>query len=148
MKKNDDSFQHRRQNKNLLMVHLIFVTKYRKKLLYGDLKEDIKQWIFDTSVKNHWYVKRMETDRDHIHILLQYNPADSVREIVAKLKQYSTFYAWKNMMLYFRDVTGKSILYGQMDTLQHLSDRYLRKQLNITSKLRDSKTDTKGSLLL
>lgn len=54
----------------------------------------------------------------------------------------------KNMMLYFRDVTGKSILYGQMDTLQHLSDRYLRKQLNITSKLRDSKTDPKGSLLL
>ena len=52
------------------------------------------------------------------------------------------------MMLYFRDVTGKSILYGQMDTLQHLSDRYLRKQLNITSKLRDSKTDPKGSLLL
>lgn len=72
MKKNDDCFQHRRHNKNLLMVHLIFVTKYRKKLLYGDFKEDIKQWIFDTSVKNHWYVKRMETDRDHIHILLQY----------------------------------------------------------------------------
>ena len=37
----------------------------------------------------------METDRDYIHILLQYNPADSIREIVAKLKQYSTVYAWK-----------------------------------------------------
>lgn len=101
MKKNDDCFQHRRHNKNLLMVHLIFVTKYRKKLLYGDLKEDIKKWIFDTSVKNRWYVKRMETDRDHIHILLQYNPADSVRKIVAKLKQCSTFYAWKKYDVIF-----------------------------------------------
>ena len=26
-----DIYQHRRHNKNLLMVHLIFVTKYRKK---------------------------------------------------------------------------------------------------------------------
>ena len=86
MKKNDDCFQHRRHNKNLLMVHLIFVTKYRKKLLYGDLKEDIKQWIFDTSVKNRWYVKRMETDRDHIHILLQYNPADFCQEDRGKIK--------------------------------------------------------------
>lgn len=26
-----DIYQHRRHNKNLLMIHLIFVTKYRKK---------------------------------------------------------------------------------------------------------------------
>lgn len=33
-----DIYQHRRHNKNLLMVHLIFVTKYRKKivLVYND----------------------------------------------------------------------------------------------------------------
>lgn len=68
------------------MVHLIFVTKYRKKLLYGAFRDDIKQWIFDTYVKNHWYIKRMETDKDHIHILLQYNPVDSIKEIVTKLK--------------------------------------------------------------
>ena len=28
-----DIYQHRRHNKNLLMVHLIFVTKYRKKIV-------------------------------------------------------------------------------------------------------------------
>lgn len=90
-----DDYQHRRHNKNLLMVHLIFVIKYRKKLLYGQFREDIKQQLFDICVKNHWYIKRMETDKDHIHILLQYGPTDSIQRIAAKLKQYSTFYAWK-----------------------------------------------------
>ena len=70
-----DIYQHRRHNKNLLMVHLIFVTKYRKKLLLGDFRDAVKQYLFDTCVKNHWYIKRMETDQDHIHILLQYENA-------------------------------------------------------------------------
>lgn len=91
-----DPYQHREHNKNLLMVHLIFVTKYRKSILFGKLREDIKQSIYTTCVKYHWYVKRMETDKDHIHILLQYNPTDSITRIVAALKQYSTYTAWQN----------------------------------------------------
>lgn len=37
----------------------------------------------------------METDKDHIHILLQYNPTDSIKNIVSLLKQKSTYMAWK-----------------------------------------------------
>lgn len=92
-------YQHRRHNKNLLMVHLIFVTKYRKKLFYGDFKNDIKQYIFDTCKQHHWYIKRIETDKDHVHILLQYNPTDSITEIVSSIKQNSTYLAWKTHTL-------------------------------------------------
>ncbi len=89
-------YQYRRHNKNLLMIHIIFVIKYRKKLLVGAFREDIKQYIYDTTNRFHWYIKRMETDKDHIHILLQYNPSDSVTKIVSTLKQYSTYFAWKH----------------------------------------------------
>lgn len=86
-----DIYQHRRHNKNLLMVYLIFVTKYRKKIVLGDFRDAVKQYLFDTCVKNHWYVKRMETDQDHVHILLQYNPTDSITHIVSILKKHSTY---------------------------------------------------------
>ena len=46
-----DIYQHRRHNKNLLMVHLIFVTKYRKKIVLGDFRDAVKQYLFDTCVK-------------------------------------------------------------------------------------------------
>ncbi len=88
-------YQHRRHNKNLLMVHLIFATKYRKRLLVGGFRNNVKQYIFDTCKKYNWYIRRMETDNDHIHILLQYNPTDSITVIVSTLKQYSTYFAWK-----------------------------------------------------
>lgn len=58
-----DIYQHRRHNKNLLMVHLIFVTKYRKKIVLGDFRDAVKQYLFNTCVKNHWHVKRRETDQ-------------------------------------------------------------------------------------
>ena len=51
-----------------------------------DFRDAVKQYLFDTCVKNHWYVKRMETDQDHVHILLQYNPTDSITHIVSILK--------------------------------------------------------------
>jgi putative transposase len=89
-----EEYQHRRHNKNLLMVHLILVTKYRKSLFSGALREDVKQIIFDICAEHHWYVRRMETDKDHIHILLQYSPNDSVSNIVSVIKQYSTHRMW------------------------------------------------------
>lgn len=90
-----DGYQHRQHNKNSLMAHLIFVTKYRKKLLTGSVREDILQIVYETCQKNHWYIRRMETDIDHIHILLQYNPTDSVTEVVRKLKQVTTYHIWQ-----------------------------------------------------
>lgn len=48
-----EKYQHRRHNKNLLMVHLIFVTKYRKKILLGNFNNDIKQYIFDICQERH-----------------------------------------------------------------------------------------------
>lgn len=51
-----DPYQHRRHNKNLLMVHLIFVTKYRKSLFTGTFREDVKQSLYECCVQNHWYV--------------------------------------------------------------------------------------------
>lgn len=91
----NDRYQHRKHNKNLLMVHLIFATKYRKRLLTGTFREDIKQYLYDTCNRYHWYIKRMETDKNHIHILLQYNPTDSITAVVTTLKQHSTYKAWK-----------------------------------------------------
>ena len=76
------------------MVHLIFVAKYRKKLFFGSFRNDVKQYLYEACVKHHWYVKRMETDKDHVHILLQYNSTDSITNIVSCLKQYSTYEAW------------------------------------------------------
>ena len=90
-----DGYHHRGHNKTKPLVHLIFVTKYRKPLLTGGFSADVKQLIFESSKRHHWYIQRMETDKDHIHILFQPPPADSIRFIASTLKQESTYHIWQ-----------------------------------------------------
>lgn len=78
-------YQHRRHNKNPLMAHIIFATKYRKPILVGSIREDVMQSVYDICKRYHWYIKKMETDKNHIHLLIQYNPTDSITKIVSRL---------------------------------------------------------------
>lgn len=97
-----DGYHHRGHSKTKLLVHMIFVTKYRKKILIGSLDRDIKQLIFESAKRHHWYIDTMETDKDHIHILLQYPPPVSVKRIASTLKQESTYYVWKRYPEYLK----------------------------------------------
>lgn len=78
-----------------LKVHLIFVVKYRKKLLINGLGFWVKR-EFDTIANNSDFsIDIMETDKNHIHLLVSYPPSISVSSIVRKLKQQSTIDIWK-----------------------------------------------------
>ena len=82
-----DDYKHGGHSKYSLSVHLIFVTKYRKILFgYTKLNDDIKQYLFDASNKYGYTILEMETDEDHIHILLSYSPDVKVSTIVKELK--------------------------------------------------------------
>lgn len=90
-----DDYKRGGHSKYSLSVHLIFVIKYRKILFgYTKLNDDIKQYLFDASNKYEYTILEMETDEDHIHILLSYSPDVKVSAIVKELKQYSTYQMW------------------------------------------------------
>ena len=80
--------------KHSLKAHLIFVTKYRKKLFYHRLKEDVKRYLCEAADRQNCFVIKMETDIDHVHILFEYNPSQNVSDIAGFLKQYSTYKMW------------------------------------------------------
>lgn len=81
--------------KCLINIHLVFAIKYRKKLLDGNIKDDLMQIIFDICKEKHWNIKAMECDSDHIHILIDIQPKYSVLYVVHRIKQLSTFRIYK-----------------------------------------------------
>lgn len=93
MKKNKD-FSSSSHCKHHLRCRLIFVCKYRKKLLIGQVRDDIKQIIQSISYKSDFKIETMETDVDHIHFLIRYIPRLSVCSIVRRIKQESTKRVW------------------------------------------------------
>ena len=85
-------YNHKGHSKYSMKVHLIFVTKYRKKIFKSDKRaDDVKQFLHDVVKKYDYEIIQMETDKDHVHILLGYSPKASVSNILKQLKQYSTY---------------------------------------------------------
>lgn len=91
-----DNYISRNHSKHYLKVHLIFVCKYRKKLLINNFDNIVKNVILEISYRSNFNIDILETDEDHIHMLISYPPKLSVTSIVRKLKQESTIYLWKN----------------------------------------------------
>ncbi|BFQ97160.1 IS200/IS605 family transposase [Enterococcus cecorum] len=90
-----DNYNRTAHKKYSLNVHLIFVTKYRRKIFNSqEFNTDLKNIMHFIAKKYHYKIIQMETDIDHIHILLEYKPKDSISNIVKILKQQSTYYLW------------------------------------------------------
>jgi putative transposase len=81
--------------KYLLKLHLILVCKYRKQLLQGIIDEDMKQILFEISQISNFKIDVMESEKDHIHLLLDCEPTVSPSSIVNRLKAISTNRIWK-----------------------------------------------------
>lgn len=96
MKKNklNNNYKSKNHSKFILTYHIIFVCKYRKKLLikYG---EDVKQIMYDISKRYDFDIKEMEVDKDHIHMMISSVPKISPLQIVRVLKQQSTIQMWR-----------------------------------------------------
>lgn len=83
------------RSKHYLKCHLIFVCKYRKKLLTGKLNDDVKNIFQSIANGSDFEIEVMETDLDHIHFLIRYIPRLSIAQIVRRLKQQSTLNIWQ-----------------------------------------------------
>ena len=57
----------------------------------------IKQKIQSIADVHHYKIVAMETDKDHVHILLGYDTTDSVCNIVKTLKQETTHHFWQRL---------------------------------------------------
>lgn len=90
-----DIYHHSSHSKYLIKLHFVFAVKYRKQLLTGEIEEDIKQLIFDIAKQKGFKIDTMETDKDHIHILVDVPPAISAFVVSHQLKQISTFRIYK-----------------------------------------------------
>ena len=80
--------------KHNLKVHLILVCKYRKKLLVKGIEDNIKNIIRDIEINSDFDIIEMETDIDHIHLMIQYIPRLSISSIVNRIKSITTKRIW------------------------------------------------------
>lgn len=91
----DKEYLSKNHSKFLLKYHIIFVCKYRRKLLLGNIASCVKNILIDIANKSDFKIEVIETDKDHIHLLVCAEPKVSPLQIVRRLKQESTVRLWK-----------------------------------------------------
>ena len=76
-----NEYNSKNRHKYYLKAHLIFVCKYRKPLLVGDIDVDVKTLFSIITVGSKFNIEIMESDNNHIHLLLSYSPDVSITSI-------------------------------------------------------------------
>jgi putative transposase len=74
----------------LMHVHLVFVTKYRRRVFSKQILQDLKE-IF-ASVCNDFEARliEFEGEEDHVHLLINYSPKIAISKLVNSLKGVSS----------------------------------------------------------
>jgi len=76
----------KRHNKTLLLYHLVFPLKYRKKVITNEIGESLKEVCIEISERYEVQFLEIGYESDHVHFLVQSVPSYSISEMVRMLK--------------------------------------------------------------
>jgi putative transposase len=72
------------------MIHLVWVPKYRKRILRGKLSSRIDELLRLCAESNGWKVLELNVQQDHVHMVVQFVPTIAVSKMVQLLKGKSS----------------------------------------------------------
>ena len=73
-----------------LHVHLVFVTKYRRKVFTNKILQDLEIIFKDVAFDFEADIVQMNGEDNHIHLLINYPPKVSISKLVNSLKGVSS----------------------------------------------------------
>lgn len=89
----------------LIKYHIVWCTKYRHKVLQGKTEQRLKDIINEIAKDNSFTIEEMETNLDHIHLLISCSPQHYIPNIIKALKGVSARLLFKE----FPELKSKNI---------------------------------------
>ena len=72
-----------------IQYHIVWCVKYRRKILFGEVEKSLKEILLKIATDNKFEITEMETDKDHIHLLVECSPQHQIPNIIKALKGVS-----------------------------------------------------------
>jgi putative transposase len=118
-----------------LGIHLVFCTKYRKKIFSGAMEVELKHILSQTCAGYDWKVKNLEIMPDHVHMFIQVGPKDRPEDIAKTLKNISAVYIFtkfptlKGRKFWGSGLWSDSTYYGSVGEVEEeVISRYIENQ--------------------
>ena len=74
-----------------MLYHIVWIPKYRKRVLNGEIAVRIKELLQECADFNRWRIDELNIQRDHVHMLIQLRPDISVSKAVQLIKGKSSY---------------------------------------------------------
>lgn len=68
--------------KHKLKYHLVWIPKYRKRVLRGKISKRIREMFYQCAQIHCWKIEELNIRVDHIHMLVQISPEVSISKVV------------------------------------------------------------------
>lgn len=78
-----------------IQYHLVWCVKYRHDILHGQIDADLKELLKQIALDNAIEIVKMESNQDHIHLLIECTPQHYIPNIVKALKGVSARFLFK-----------------------------------------------------
>lgn len=81
-----NEFQSLRHTKWECKYHVVFIPKYRRKVLYGQLRQELGEVFRELARQKESRIEEGHLQPDHVHMLLSIPPKYAVAQVVGYLK--------------------------------------------------------------
>lgn len=95
MRLHSDILRHNSHSVSFLECHLVFVTKYRHKVIDSEIADFIDRCFHWVASNIDVEIKEYKIDVDHCHLMVEYPPTLSIANMVKRFKGASSFYIRK-----------------------------------------------------
>ena len=73
-----------------LKYHVVWITKYRKSVLRGEIAVRLRELVRQTCAQLNVYIESGHVAQDHVHLLVSCPPSLSISELMKRLKGRSS----------------------------------------------------------
>ncbi len=86
----EKKYWHGAHTKHRHMYHLVWLPKYRKKILGGAVKDRLYELLKESAEVNGWEVQELNVQIDHVHMVIQLPPSIAVSKVMQLFKGISS----------------------------------------------------------
>jgi len=72
-----------------IQYHIVWCVKYRRKVLVETVEFDLKLLLYQIAEEHGFTISEMETDKDHVHLLIECKPQHYIPDMLKALKGVS-----------------------------------------------------------
>lgn len=105
------NYKHGFRSVYTLTVHIVFVTKYGRKVINESMLKRLKEIFQETCEKWECQLVEFNGEADHVHLLINFSPQVQLSKLIANLKTVSSRLLRRDFKVELERVYSKPVLW-------------------------------------